>query len=194
MSSAKVVIRISSWYSRTGCRNAPAAFRTLRSRLATRLPAGPSSLRLREWRSYQKEILMKWEFSCSILYASSMRMVLLLPGWLESLKMYGGDANLEICIDALDERSASADYIIGVSLGALVAPKNINRISGKIILVNPPLPKRSIFTWFVNWLRFLITEGLLPERQRFTRNPIIFIATLVDCIKLLTTDFSKSFD
>lgn len=119
-----------------------------------------------------------------------MKKILLFPGWIKSLKLFEDDGSLNFRIGKLSEDDFRAEYIIGMSLGALVVLRNINRIHGKIVLINPPIPKRNILTWFVHWIRFMFAEGLLPERQRFTRNPVRFISTLIECMKLLSTDFS----
>ena len=79
-------------------------------------------------------------------------------------------------------------------LGALVALRNIERIKGKIILVNPPLPRRNFFIWFVQYVKYLTHEGLFLERQKFTINPVKFIIELVHCSKLLDIDFSNVLD
>lgn len=83
----------------------------------------------------------------------------------------------------------SAEYVIGLSLGSLVILKNIHKISDKIILINPPLPKRNIFIWFARWMRYLMTEGIFLEKQHFTKNPIKFFWEIIVAIKLLNIDF-----
>ena len=87
-----------------------------------------------------------------------------------------------------------ANYVIGVSLGALIALRDIENIKGKIILINPPVPKRSIMIWFVQWVKFVVSDGLFLERQKFTVNPIRYISGIIDYIKLLSVDFSKTLD
>lgn len=123
-----------------------------------------------------------------------MKKILLLPGWMRSLKLSNDSNDLDIRIGKLGEEDIRADYVIGVSLGALVVLQNTNRIKGKIILINPLLPKRSLVSWFINCVRHITAEGLLPERQKFTRNPIRFFSTLLSCIELLGTDFSETLD
>lgn len=119
-----------------------------------------------------------------------MSKVLLLPGWMTALKFYGDNNGLDIQIGKLKENYTQADCVIGISLSALVVLRDINRINGKVILINPPLPKRNILIWFARWVRFITADGLFFERQKFTKNPIKLILTLVDCLKLLKTDFS----
>ncbi|MFA5954841.1 MAG: hypothetical protein WC817_04900 [Patescibacteria group bacterium] len=123
-----------------------------------------------------------------------MKKVLLLPGWMTALKLYKSDGNFDIKIGNLDENAVHADYVIGFSLGALVVLQNSSRINGKIILINPALPKRNIMTWFLHWVRFITTDGLFHKRQKLTKNPIKFVITLLNGIKLLSTDFSKQLD
>lgn len=123
-----------------------------------------------------------------------MRKILLLPGWMTALKLYKNNGDFDIEIGNLDKNAIHADYVIGLSLGALVILNNIDRLAGKIILINPALPKRSILTWFIRWLKYIITDGLFFERQKFTKNPLKFIITLFNCAKLLSTDFSKQLD
>ena len=110
------------------------------------------------------------------------------------LKLYGNADDFDICIGKIDEGSLAADCIVGISLGALVVLREVPRIRGKIILINPPLPRRSVFTWFFRWINYVLHEGLFLQRQRFTKNPLLFFRELIRCKKLFATDFSKTFD
>jgi hypothetical protein len=83
----------------------------------------------------------------------------------------------------------SADYVMGLSIGCLIILKNLDKITGKIILINPPLPKRNLFFWFGRWVRYLITEGLFLKRQHFTKNPFKIIGEFANAIKLLSINF-----
>jgi hypothetical protein len=121
-----------------------------------------------------------------------VKKILLLPGWMTSIDLFESQNDLNVRIGKLNEEDLSADYIIGVSLGALVTLKNLDQIKGKVVLVNPPLPKRSILTWFVKWVNYTIHEGLFLERQHFTKNPIRLGLEMVNCIKLLGADFSEA--
>ena len=123
-----------------------------------------------------------------------MKKILLLPGWMESLQLYEDHKDFHVCIGKLDDACSSTDCVVGLSLGALIALKNIKYIKGKIILINPPIPRRTIFTWFVRWLNYVLHEGLFLERQSFTKNPIRYSRELIHCIQLLRTDFSDVFD
>ena len=123
-----------------------------------------------------------------------MKKILLLPGWMTYIKLYKKHDNFRICFGKMDKESFSADYVVGVSLGTLVVLRDIRKIKGKIILINPPLPHKSFFVWFKHWLRFVKDEGLFWERQKFTLNPVKFLTELARCIKLLNIDFSNTLD
>lgn len=124
-----------------------------------------------------------------------MKPIILLPRWMKSLKMFETDGyDFDIQIGKLSEKVEAGDCVVGLSLGALIALKNIKNIPGKLVLINPPVPKRNLSAWVVNWLKFIKTEGLFRERQRFTRNPFKFTLALVECVRLLHTDFSPVFD
>lgn len=120
--------------------------------------------------------------------------VLLFPGWIRSLKLYKDDGSFDFRIGKLNEDDFHAECVIGMSLGALVVLQNANRIQGKIVLINPLLPKRSLVSWCMSCVRHITSEGLFFERQKFTRNPIKFFKTLLGCIKLLGADFSGILD
>jgi hypothetical protein len=123
-----------------------------------------------------------------------MKKVLVLPGWMTSLELYESDDGFDVCIGELDGISFAADYVVGVSLGALIVLRETPRIHGKIILINPPLPKRNILAWFFRWISYVSHEGLFLQRQRFTRNPLLFCREFSRCISLLEIDFSETFD
>jgi hypothetical protein len=124
-----------------------------------------------------------------------MSTILVLPGWMTTLKLYNEhESDLRILIGKLDEESFAADCVVGLSLGSLVVLKDSAKISGKIILINPPVPKRNIFKWFLNWVNYARTEGLFLERQKFTKNPVRFGLEIVMCTKLLSVDFSEAID
>ena len=122
-----------------------------------------------------------------------MKKILVLPGWMTGIKFYEDkDYGFDVCLGELGKSSDLTDYVVGVSLGALVVLRDIDQIKGKIILINPPLPKRNFFVWFGLYLKYLKNEGLFLERQKFTINPVKFILELGRCIKLLDMDFSKA--
>lgn len=123
-----------------------------------------------------------------------MQKTLLLPGWMRTLKLYKHSDSLAIHIGNLDTQSALADYVIGLSLGALVVLREIERIRGKVILINPPLPKRNLLIWLSRWIKYFISEGLFLERQKFIKNPLRFALEIMRCIKLLRTNFEKALD
>jgi hypothetical protein len=113
---------------------------------------------------------------------------------MESLHLYEDQKDLHVCIGKLDGECTSSDCVVGLSLGTLSVLKSIKQIKGKIILVNPLLPRRNIFRWFVQWLNYVTHEGLFLERQKFTKNPIRYSKEIFRCVRLLRTDFSIIFD
>jgi|GEM_PF-2258778 len=123
-----------------------------------------------------------------------MKRVLVAPGWITKVRLFKKHADLDIYYGRLDAEPSSADYVIGVSLGALVVLRNIEKVTGKVVLVNPPLPRRSLFVWLLRCIRHISNEGLLPERQTFVLNPARFLLELMKAISLLRTDFSKTLD
>ncbi len=123
-----------------------------------------------------------------------MKKVLLLPGWVTSIKLFQVYKDFYIRFGKLNETDLNADYLIGVSLGAMIALRDVDKIKGRIILINPPLPKKNFFIWFVRWLKYLKAEGLFWKRQKFTTDPIKYILELVKCINLLSIDFSITLD
>ncbi len=121
-----------------------------------------------------------------------MKKVLVLPGWMTSLKFYaGGSNNFILCFGTIPREARNADYVIGVSIGALAVLKEMNGLRGKIILINPPLPQRNLFVWFFQWGRYIV-GGLFVERQKFTLNPLKWLVEIIRAIKLLGMDFSET--
>jgi hypothetical protein len=89
-----------------------------------------------------------------------MNNILLLPGWMRDLELYD-PSKLKVKIGKLDQDSASAEFLIGSSLSTLVISRDINQVREQIILINPPLPKRSVFEWVVvSWFKLVTKEGL----------------------------------
>ena len=124
-----------------------------------------------------------------------MKKVLVLPGWMTSLRLYQNNiSDFSVDIGQLSERSRSADYVIGMSMGALITLDDAPNIQGKIILVNPPLPRRGLARWFVQWVKYMIFEFLFLERQKLTLNPIKYLRGLSRGAKLLRKDFSGTLD
>lgn len=121
-----------------------------------------------------------------------MKKILLLPSWMTSLDLYQSYDDLEIRVGKLVQKDFSADYIIGFSLGALAALQDAGSIHGKMILINPPLPKRSLGTWFIKWLGYIICEGSFSKVQHFTKNPFKYFKALVKNIRLLGIDFAET--
>jgi hypothetical protein len=123
-----------------------------------------------------------------------MKRVLVTPGWITEIRLFKEHADFDICYGKLDAEPSLADYVIGVSLGALVVLRDIEKVTGKVVLVNPPLPRRSLLVWLLRCIRHISSEGLFPERQTFILNPIRFFLELMKAISLLRMDFSKALD
>ena len=122
-----------------------------------------------------------------------MKKVLLLPGWMRGIDLYhAGD--LEIRIGKLDEYAASADCLIGISLSTLVILRDMHKIKGKVILVNPLLPSQSLVRWIIALWKLITNEGLFLERQKFSRNPFKYVATSIDAMQLVHKDFSETLE
>ena len=119
--------------------------------------------------------------------------ILVLPGWMNYLRMINVEEYSEIW-HGKTNKNKEVDYVVGFSLGALVTLRDLNPNWKKIILVAPPLPKRNIFAWFINWIKYISAEGLSLKNQVFTKNPFKFIVELCRCIKLFGIDFSKILD
>lgn len=118
--------------------------------------------------------------------------ILLLPGWMTGLRLYGKRENFSIQIGKREAENKD-DEIVGLSLGALVALRDCNH-NNKLILVNPPLPRRNIFIWLIRWCRYILAEGLFLERQKFIKNPFRYALEVIKCIKILRIDFSEKLD
>ena len=118
--------------------------------------------------------------------------MLILPKWLVSIKLYDESWAFDVQSGSVPEHVGQDDCLVGFSLGALTILDASDRVKGRIILVNPPLPKRNLFVWLMHWYRFFMREGLSSTRQKFTKNPFRFIVALVDCARLLSKDFSPA--
>jgi hypothetical protein len=122
-----------------------------------------------------------------------LKKILVLPGWMNYLRMINTEEYFEIWKGRTD-KNKEADYMVGFSLGALVTLRDSNPNWKKIILVAPPLPKRNVFIWFIKWIKYISNEGLSLKNQVFTKNPFRFIIELCRCIKLFGIDFSEILD
>lgn len=123
-----------------------------------------------------------------------MKKILVLPGWMSSLELYDEGSGLQLQFGKIDLPISADDIVVGMSLGALIVLRESSRIPGRIILVNPPLPKRNIFHWFTALLRMIAAETPFNNRQKFTRNPFRYAFEVARCIKLLMTDFDAALD
>lgn len=118
--------------------------------------------------------------------------ILVLPGWMTELKLFEPDADLDVQFGRLNSKDNDL-CIIGLSLGALAALRDWEG-QGKLILASPPMPRKSLAHWFARWVKYIRTEGLFLERQKFTTNPFEYIIETVRCANLLRIDFSEKLD
>lgn len=121
-----------------------------------------------------------------------MKKALVLPGWMTSLRLYKNNASdFDISYGKLSPEARNADFVIGVSIGALAVLKEINQLKGKIILINPPLPKRNILVWIFQWVKYIV-GGLFIKRQKFTLDPIRWVVEIIRCVRLFGIDFTNT--
>jgi predicted alpha/beta hydrolase family esterase len=116
---------------------------------------------------------------------------LLLPGWMSRVKNYGIGEGLDIWKKFGDPTAnLDAQYLIGHSLGCHYALLNwqANR-NARLILVNPPLLKRSSIVWLYRWLRYKMIEGLGVSFKDILAADIP--AGIMNCHKLFQGDFEK---
>lgn len=119
--------------------------------------------------------------------------ILLIPGWMNGKGMYGDKYEvLEIWKERLEPvEEIEARYLIGHSLGCHWALLNWKKFPNtKLILVNPPLPKRNIFRWFRNWLEFQRKEDT-PTNKEIVKGIRNKVFGWKKCYAFFTTDFSK---
>lgn len=120
-----------------------------------------------------------------------IKKTLVLPPWMDTIKFYTTDIhNFHISSGIVEKSSHDDDYVIGVSLGALAILASALHIKGKIILINPLVPSRSLGVWFMQWVKY-IGGGLFVERQKFTSNPLKWVTSLWRAYRFLTSDFSS---
>lgn len=118
-----------------------------------------------------------------------------LPGLnMIKLDFYGNPDITFLTSRKLKSTDWSADYMIGFSIGCLTILKNADKITGKIILINPPLPKRNLVVWFGRWVRYLFTEGLFLQRQHFTKNPFKIVGEMVNAARVLSINFDAALE
>ena len=91
--------------------------------------------------------------------------ITLFPGGFQSVKNYGDYSGVDIWTgqEFVNELKDS-DYFIGHSGGASFAIHDAANQTSKFILINPLVQKRSIFSLFFRWLKFLILEGIKREK------------------------------
>ena len=121
-----------------------------------------------------------------------MKRILVLPGWMTSIDFFNPQNGLILQFGKITVPVTEEDTVIGIRLGALIGLRESAKIPGKIILVNPPLPKRSIFIWLGRLIKMILQETPFNNRQRFTKNPFRLAVEVIHCIKLLSTDFGAT--
>jgi hypothetical protein len=119
--------------------------------------------------------------------------VVLIPGWMAGDEMYRTKYEiLEVWRNKiLPEIKIEADWIVTHSLGGQYLLSNPNNWEGKkIILASPLILKKSIFTWFLRWIKFHLSEKP-PKKREFILgfDQIIFGQKMV--WKLLRLDMKK---
>ncbi len=120
--------------------------------------------------------------------------ILLIPGWLNEGGMYIGKNSLHTVLEIWKERLAetypiSADFLICHSLGCNWALLNWKKNKNQnLILVNPLIPKRSIFTWFGKWITFHRREKT-PATKKHIQGFRNYIFSIKKCWQLLRYDF-----
>jgi hypothetical protein len=118
--------------------------------------------------------------------------IVLVPGWIKRFSLFRTDINFTVCRGKLPANDNHINCIIGYSLGALIALRDwkLEKIS-KLILINPPLPKRNVFIWLYRWTKYSAKEGLAQNIHHFTFNPIRLILEIITGAKLLMKNYSE---
>jgi hypothetical protein len=112
-----------------------------------------------------------------------------IPGWIDTVKNRVDFDGIDIWKKSFDlNQKVNTEYLIGHSAGAnwaLLVWQN-NR-EAKLILVNPVIPKRNIFSWFYRMIKFWIFEGTKISRERM-KCFRYFFSSIPKIIKLLKVD------
>jgi hypothetical protein len=91
--------------------------------------------------------------------------ILIFPGAFQFVKNYGGYAGVDIWLKNNSDKNVSdADYYIAHSLGANFIFAYGNTQNKKIILINPLIKRRNIFSLLIRGIRFYFSEGI--ERKK----------------------------
>ncbi|HCP08269.1 MAG TPA: hypothetical protein DIT25_00490 [Candidatus Moranbacteria bacterium] len=93
--------------------------------------------------------------------------IIFIPGWMKSVAFYGNYAGPDIWQSREKKQDVSvASCIIAHSAGCnyLLAQDEFAR-AGKIILINPLLPKRNSFVWMCRWLRYALSGAMTYDRM-----------------------------
>lgn len=121
--------------------------------------------------------------------AKNFKRLIFVPGWMDKAELHGYGNGLDIWMQEADSaEKINAEFILGHSLGAAFALLVWQANQGvKVILVNPLIPKRSVFFWFLRWINFLIFEGIQMPFGRIAVFTHFFSGTK-KCLKLLDLD------
>jgi hypothetical protein len=119
-----------------------------------------------------------------------------IPGWMDTVDNCVSYDGLEIWKKEIDPKDKiETEYIVAYSIGANFALLNWKENKNtKLILVNPLVPKRNAFLWFLRWLGFLMFEGPSISKKRSACFPYIIsgikkclIFLFVDSIRIINT-------
>lgn len=116
--------------------------------------------------------------------------VFFIPGWMDKAEFRVKYPGIDIWGKSIDPKEKiDADYIVADSLGCHFALLNWEYNKNvKLILVDPLLAKRGVFSWLARWLKFLVSEGTDFHKRR-TIFILKHLATgCVRCVKLIKSD------
>ncbi len=134
------------------------------------------------------------EFESPYLHKHMLKKIFI-PGWMDTADNRVDFPGWEIWKNKINSNEKiDAEYIVGHSLGANFALINWDNCKNtKLILVNPLVPKRNIFSWLLRWIKFLFTEGTHLNRKRFVTFLHIINGIKVS-LSLLSKDLTDIFD
>lgn len=123
---------------------------------------------------------------------NAMLKKIFIPGWMDTADSRVDFDGLEIWKKKINPNDKiRAEYVIGHSLGANFALINWNyHKNTKLILINPLVPKRSILSWLICWVKFLFSEGTSINRKRLGCFPHVF-SGIMKCLELISIDTMK---
>lgn len=113
-----------------------------------------------------------------------------IPGFFDTGKNRRIKPCLDIWLEDIDlEDKIDSEYVIGHSLGGNFALLNWEKNKNtKLILTNPPLADKSLFSWLLSWIRYLLSRHEKFNRDRWPTllHPVIILKR---CRALLTADY-----